>query len=532
MIFSNETRLNPEAVADSIPVIGGQNYYVDEQGYVATFNLAPDFVFDKDGYDVQVQSFQPVTEFIYIINQKVAYRTTAGFLVTDLPATKDKYVGGFQGIAGFNEATTSYQYINSNSSAKSTIQYTARINNSKKLEIYLKSIDTWVVPLGEFRCFINNTLYTITYDTVLPNAFGDEFQVTLLGWTTVDITPDTNYIRDMFVAGNTLYISTRLQIIGSTPYDWSSIKTDVETVLWSEDTRLIGSYFVGNPTASYFYLVNYNTSSIYWIDGSDLKILQEYQHRMPILGVGSIDKFSIGVVDKEACSILSAYVSLNTWLMKTKLYFKFNQLSAYEEMTTSYLREDVTYVEDLNSIAIRSVQRASMLLYVLDNKVLSGCHTESEIIAGDYSAYVIKDNQLYHYTRVEDSGEYDTIDVDQGIINYNSFIYIGSDLEPDLGGSTMKDTEIIFEGKLAIVDGDEVSVESSGDTPVDKGDLPVRTQQDNPDNWWYLYTKTLRYPVSYTDWLKISLMPTTKIFNIKLSDDATQANEPKKGKSK
>lgn len=532
MQFSNVTRINPEAVADSIPIIHGQNYYIDEQGYVSTYNIANEFVFDVDGYEVNVTSIKPVTEFIYIINNKVAYRTTLGFLVTELDATKENYRGGFQGIVGFNETETEYQYINSNSSLKSEIKYTGRINSSKQLEIYIANIEQWIVPLGEFRCFINNTLYTITYDTVLPNSFGETFDVILLGWTTVNLSLDTNYIRDIFVAGNTLYLSTRLQIIGSTPYDWSSINTETQTVIWSEDSRLTGCYFAGKPTSSYFFLVNYNTSSIYWVSAEDFSILQEYQHSLPILGVGAVDKFTLGIVDKEALTILSAYVSLNTWLIKIRTYFKFNQLSAYEEMTTQYLREDVTFVQELNTLVVKSTQRASMLFHILDNKVLSGCHTESEIIAGDYGAFLVKDKTLYRYLSVDDSGEYNPIDVANGIINFDSFIYIGSDLEPDVGGSTMRDTEILFEGKIALVDGDDVSVESSGDVPADTTDLPVRTQQINSDNWWYLYTKTLRYPISYTDWIKISLMPTTKIFNISLVGLPEDNKPKKKSKSK
>lgn len=521
MQFSNNTRISPDVFEESIPVIHGQNYYIDEQGSVATFNKAVVNVFNSSGTGVVVKSIKPITEFIYVINQKLAYKTSRGFLVTELPAQKDNYRGGFQGIVGFNDNDIQYQYINSNSTLKSDITYTARINNSKQLEIYLDSLDVWIVPLGEFRCFINNQLYTVGYDTTLPNSFGDTFTVTLLGWTSAEITPSTNYIRDMFIAGNTLYISARLNIIGSTPYDWSSINTETQTVIWSEDSRLVGSYFAGQPTSSYFFLVNYNASAIYWIDSTDFSVLQEYQHKMPMLGVGSIDKFSIAIVDKEAVSLLSAYVSLNTWLIKTKLYFQFNQLSAYEEITTNYLREDINYVQDLNALAIKSTQRASMLLYILDNKVLSGCHTNSDIIAGDYSAYLIEDNQLLIYTRVEDSGIYNPLDLEAGVINYDSFIYIGSDLEPDVGGSTMRDTEILFEGKIAIVDGDEISVESSGDVPKYE-DLPVRTLQNNPQDWWYLYSKTLRYPISYTDWIKISLMPTTKIFSIRLAADLTQ----------
>ena len=60
---------------------------------------------------------------------------------------------------------------------------------------------------GEFRCFISGTFYNINYDTVLPNTFGDTFNVTLAGWTTVNLKSATNYIRDIIVSGNTLYLS-------------------------------------------------------------------------------------------------------------------------------------------------------------------------------------------------------------------------------------------------------------------------------------------------------------------------------------
>lgn len=532
MIFSNETRINPEATPETIPVIHGKNFYIDEQGYVATYNLQEIKCFDSQNRNVTVQSIQEVTEFIYIINNKLAYKTDIGFLVTNVDCLKEKYVGGFQGIAGFNETETSFQYINNNEPAKSSVNLTGRINSSKQLEIQLdEENNIWCVPLGEFRCYINNTFYCITYDTPMPNSFGDTFSVTLAGWTNVNITETTNYIRDIFISGNTLYLSTRLQIIGSEPYNWSQIDTSQETVIWSEDSRLTGCYFEGSSTASYFFMINYNTSSIYWVSGEDLSILQEYEHRIPILGVGSVDKFMLGVIDKEGCTLLQAYVSLNTWLIKTKMYFQFNQLSAYEEMLSTYLREDVHFARDLNSLIIESTQRAPMILYVVGDKVQSGCHTDDTINAGDFAAYQIQDGVLFRYYRVEESGEYNDIDIDQGIISYNSYIYIGSDLEPDLGGSTMRDTEIIFEGKIALVDGDDVSIESSSDVPRDQADLPVRTQQTNPDNWWYLYTKTLRYPVAYTDWIQIGLMPTTKIYNIQLAQDMTQG-ENKGSKSK
>lgn len=528
MKFSNITRINPEALADDIPVIHGKNYYINDEAVVCTFNNSPESVFDQSGMNVAVKSVSPVTEFIYIVNNKLSFKTDRGILVTNLTATKQNYRGGFQGIVGFDTSTSEYQFINSNVTAKSDVTFTARVNTSRKLEILIDELyDVWAIPLGEFRCFIDNQLYTINYNTLLPNTFGDTFTITLPGWTTVNITPTTNYIIDAFVAGNTLYLSTRTRQIGSAPYDWTKIDTTESTVIWSEDSRLIGGNIVGNATASQFFIVNYNTSTIYWIDAKDFSILQEYIHKQPILGTGSIDKFSIAIVDKEAVSILSAYVSLNTWLIRPKLYFSFNQLSAYEDITTNYLREEVKYVRDLDALFISSTQRENMILYILDNKVLSGCHTNSNCIIGDFSAYLIENDTLYKYTGVEDSGEYEELDKAKGIINFENYIYIGSDLEPDIGGSTMRDTEIKFEGKLALVDGDDVSVESSGDVPKDSKDLPVRTDQDNPDNWWYLYTKTLRYPVSYTDWIKISLMPTTKITSISLVEDS---NKSKKGK--
>ena len=168
----------------------------------------------------------------------------------------------------------------------------------------------------------------------------------------------------------------------------------------------------------------------------------------------------------------------------------------------------------------------------IGNTFSSCCHTDSQIIAGDYSAFIIKSGNLYKYTKVEDSGEYDVLDYDEGKLMYDSFIYIGSDLEPDVGGSTLRDTEIKYEGKIVILDGDQISVESSADTPKDEFDLPIRTEQINPDNQWFLYTKTLRYPVSYTDWLQIGLMPTTRIFAISLAQDLTQTNQQSKKKSK
>ena len=184
---------------------------------------------------------------------------------------------------------------NNNTDIKSDVILTGRINASKQLEIYLPTVQQWIVPLGEFRCFIADTFYNIGYDAIMPNSFGDEFNVTLAGFKSASVTPTTNYIRDMFISGNTLYLSTRLNIIGSQPYNWDVIDTSNKSVIWTEDSRLNGCYFCGNSASNQFFLVNYNTSYIYWVSGVDLSVLQEYQHKLPILGVGSIDKFSIAL---------------------------------------------------------------------------------------------------------------------------------------------------------------------------------------------------------------------------------------------
>lgn len=526
MIFSNETRINPEQFEkEGIPIIHGQDFYISEEGYASTYTRSPEHVFASNVDNLQVTNIKQITEFIYVINNQLAFKTSDGLLVTELAADKEEYRGGFQGIAGFNETDISFVYINNNNPVTSTVTFTGRINNNKQLEIFIPATNTWVVPLGEFRCYINETFYNINYSSVLPNTFGETFTVTLAGWTTVNITPNTNYIRDIHICGNTLYLSTRLNLIGSEPYDWSNIDEGTSTVIWSEDARLNGGYFYGSPSASYFWLVNYNTSTCYWVDSSNFDVLQEYEHKLPILGAGNIDKFLMAIVDKEGLTVLNSYVSLNTWLIKVKAYFKFNQLSAYEEMTTNYQREEVVYTRDLDSLIIKSTQRANMMFYILADKIKSGCHTIQAIYPGDYNCYAIIDQQLLKYNKVEDSGDYEPLNLESGNISYDSWIYIGSDLEPDMGGSTMRDTEIKFEGKIAISEGDAISVESSSDTPIDKNDLPVRTFQTNPDNWWYLYTKTLRYPISYTDWIKISMMPTTKIFSINL----TQPLEKQKG---
>ena len=92
MKFSTETRISPDVYKDDIPIIHGTNFYINEEQYVATFNKAQYTVFDQDGNSIAVQSIKPVTEFIYIINQKLAYRTSIGFLVTNISATKEKYI--------------------------------------------------------------------------------------------------------------------------------------------------------------------------------------------------------------------------------------------------------------------------------------------------------------------------------------------------------------------------------------------------------------------------------------------------------
>ena len=90
MKFSTETRIAPDVYKDDIPVIHGTNFYINEEQYVATFNKAQYTVFDQNGNSIVVQSIKPVTEFIYIINQKIAYRTSTGFLVTNINAKKEK----------------------------------------------------------------------------------------------------------------------------------------------------------------------------------------------------------------------------------------------------------------------------------------------------------------------------------------------------------------------------------------------------------------------------------------------------------
>lgn len=525
MQFSNNTYIAPDAFRDDIPVIHGQNYYINEQAQVCTYTYDNVNVIDSLGDAVTVTSLNELTDFIYIINNKFAVKTSAGILVTDLDATKQNYRGGLQGIVGWDDNATEYQFQN-NKSQVSTVTFTGRINNSKQLELQLG--DTWAVPLGEFRCYISNTFYNITYNTVLPNSFGDTFTVTLCGWTTVSNELEaTNYITDALVQGNTLYLMTRTQLIGSEPFSWDVIDTTEQTVIWSEDSRIVGNKLYGDPTGSQIFCVDYNTNTVYFLDSvNDLEILNSYQHNLKLTGAGHIDKQLIALVDKEGITIQYFYVSLNNYLQKTVASVKFNQMSAYEEMINTNQIEDVAFIKSISSIAIQSTQRSPMLIYMIGNNVQSICHTNSDIIIGENYCYRLVGGNLMQYGLTEDNGYY--TDLSDTVLEYaDNFIYIGSDLEADVGGATLEDTEIKFEGKIAIIQDDEVLVESSGDKP-EAQDLPVRTNQANPTNEWYLYSKTLRMPLCYPDWIKITMMPTTKIISISLTDYFGNAEKQKK----
>ena len=74
MKFSNITRINPEAFADDIPVIHGKDYYINDEAVVCTFNSYPESVFDQSGMNVAIKSLTPVTEFIYIVNNKLSFK--------------------------------------------------------------------------------------------------------------------------------------------------------------------------------------------------------------------------------------------------------------------------------------------------------------------------------------------------------------------------------------------------------------------------------------------------------------------------
>lgn len=530
MQFSNTTYIAPDAFKDDIPIIHGQNYYINELAQVCTYTYNNVNVYDTTGEAVTVTNLNEITDFIYVINNKLSFMTSEGIIVTDLDATKQNYRGGFQGIVGWDDNATEYQFQN-NTTAQSTVSLTGRINNSKQLEIQIG--DLWVVPLGEFRCYINNTFYNINYNTVLPNTFGDTFTVTIAGWTTVtEKLEATNYITDALIQGNTLYLMTRTKFIGSEPFSWNVIDTAEKTVIWSEDSRLVGTKIYGEPTGSQIFCVDYNTNTIYFVDGvNDLSILQSYEHNLKITGANYIDKQLIAIVDKEGITVQYFYVSLNNYLQKTAASMKFNQMSAYEDLINTNQIETVEFVKSLRSIVITSTQRASMLIFMNGNNIQSICHTNSDAIPGSNYMYRVVGSDLMRYGLTEDNGYYTDLNDDNILDFQDNFIYIGSDLEPDVGGSTLEDTEIKFEGKIAIISDDEVLVESSGDKP-ESVDLPVRTNQVNPSNEWYLYSKTLRMPFSYTDWIKITMMPTTKILSISLTDYFGNNGTSKKNKRK
>lgn len=513
MQFINNTLINPEVVADNIPIINGTDYYIDEQEFVCTYNQSAVKVINHNGIKVQVTTFDQITENIYIVNDYLAYLLVTGeILVTQIPATKDVYKGGFQGIAGFNEGEASFEFMN-NTSQKSTFTFTARLNNLKHLEIQIG--DSWYVPNGEFRIWINDVFYNVSGQSTLPNTFGETFTVTLSGWTQVAMSDTTDYIKDLLVQGNTLYLSSRKHIIGSPPYDWTVIDEKTALTVWSEDVRLIGSDLYGDPAYSHFFVVNTDTNQVYYVANDDLSIVNTYEHDYAITGAVDIDKGLLGIVDRRFFTVISFYQSLNNFLQKTILQYEFKQMSAYEELPDYTFFETVGYDRKLNTVAIRSNYRINMLLYIVSNNVSSICHTDSDLLITEEQLYKIVNKQVTRYSTVEANSYYEADDL--GL--YTNCIYIGTDLEASDGGSTLKDTEIIFEGKLAIDDGfDTICIESSTDVPVAPVDLPVRTNQVNPHNQWYLYSKTLRFPVSYTDWFKITMMPTTKIYAIRLVD--------------
>ena len=532
MIFSNSTMVAPEATADSIPVIHGQNYYINEQGYVCTYNEHNVTVLDANGDEVQVTSFQQLTENIFIVNANVAFLTSGGIVMTGLPAPYTDYAGSFQGIVGYTNGETKYSYIN-NTTERSNITFNARLNASSNVEIQVGN--NWYVPSGEFRCYLGETFYNINSGTRILNPQSTTFTLTLVGWKTVELTDDTNHIGDIFIQGNTLYLSTRLQLIGSAPASWDMIDTKESTVVWSEDMRMVGSKFYGDPGSDKMFLVNYVTNTIYLTD-SEFTLLQMYEPLNTLTGANVIDKYTLAITDKFGITLLSAGISLQTWNLKSSDIILFNQMSAYEEIPDILVPEDIAFVTPLSTIVIQSTLRANMLIKITSGKVTSIAQTTQDIRISKWGLYRLVSvgqgtNQLRQVTLVEDDADYEDLSAEKS--SYDSWIYIGNDLEPDYGGSTFYDTMIQFEGKLAIVeDEDNIIVESSSDTGSGNVDLPVRTNQGNPENWWYLYSKSLRIPVSYTDWLKITMMPTTKIFNISLTPTVGLTEVPKQTKRK
>lgn len=536
MIFQNNTQVAPDLQSDSIPVIHGQNYYIDEQGFVCTYNEQIVQILDKDGTVVEVTSFQQLTENIFIINAEVAFRTSGGIVLSGLPATYSSYAGSFQGIVGYIDGETSYSYIN-NTTERSNSTFTARLNASSNIEIQVG--DNWYVPSGEFRCYLGETFYNINSGTKIINPTEPTFTLTLVGWKTVDLKDDTNHIGDIFIQGNTLYLSTRLQLIGSAPSTWDMIDTEQTTVVWSEDMRMVGSKFYGDPGSDKIFLVNYVTNTIYLVD-SEFNLLQMYEPIHTLTGANVIDKYTLAITDKFGLTILSAGISLSTWALKSSDIILFNQMSAYEEIPDILVPEDIQFVTPLETIVINSSLRQNLLIKLTNGKVVSMAQTTQDIRISKWGLYRLLDasygtERLRKVTLVEDDADYE--DLSEEKTSYDSWVYIGSDLEPDGGGSTLQDTLIQFEGKLAIVEDDEnIIVESSSDTGSGNIDYPVRTNQGNPLNWWYLYAKSLRLPVSYTDWLKITMMPTTKIFSITLTPTLGQpqnnSNQKKRKKRK
>ena len=527
MIFSNNTLINPEAVADDIPIIHGTDFYIDEQGFVCTYNQTDTIIIDSNGLPVKVTSLKQITENLFVINNYLAYRmSTDQIVVSKIATTRSIYKGAFQGIVGFNEAESSYHFMN-NTSQKSGVKFTGRLNELKHLEIQIGS--NWFVPNGEFRCWIGDTFYNVNSQLTLPNSFGETFEVDLSGWTECQMEDTTDYIKDALVQGNTLYLSTRKHVIGSAPYDWTVVNEKSETTVWSKDTRIIGGNLYGEPSATNFFIVNYTTDSVYYVSGDELQILNTYEHQYNITACCVLDKQILAIVDRQFLTAISFYQQLNNFLLKTVLQYEFKQMSAYEDLPTTTFFEEVSFIRDLNTIALKSNYRKNLLIYLIGNKVSSICFTSTEMILTDWDIYKLSSGYLTKYGKVEDNATYE--DLDSLNTLYENCIYIGSDLEPSDGGSTLRDTEILFEGKIAIEDvNDMIMIESSGDKPVSI-DYPVRTNQSNPYNDWYLYSKLLRLPISYTDWFKITLMPTTKIYAIRLvNSSSNNSNKSKKSK--
>lgn len=526
MIFVNNTLINPESVRGDIPIIHGTDFYIDEQEYVCTYNQVETDIIDSDGNSIEVTSLKQITENIFVINNYLAFKmSTDTIVVTKIATTRSNYKGAFQGIVGFNEGDSSYQFLN-NTSQKSSIKFTGRLNNLKHLEINVGG--SWYVPNGEFRCWIGDTFFDVNAQLTLPNSFGETFDVELSGWTECQIEDVTDYIKDAMIQGNTLYLSTRKHVIGSAPFDWTIVNETSETTVWSKDSRIIGGNLYGEPSATNFFIVNYTTNSVYYVSGDELKILNTYEHQYNMTACCVLDKQILCIVDRIYLTVISFYQQLNNFLLKTILQYEFNQMSAYEDLPTTTFFEEVAFIRDINTIALKSNYRKNLLIYIIGNEVSSVCFTSNDMILTDWNLYRLTNKILTQYGKVNDNAIYE--DLDSLNTLYENCIYIGSDLEPSDGGSTLSDTEIIFEGKIAIEDvNDMVMVESSGDKPVGI-DYPVRTNQANPYNDWFLYSKTLRMPVSYTDWFKITIMPTTKIYAIRLVDSYYQSNKPKKSK--